>query len=50
MIALQNSEKRKESGASGVIRKGNGVQVIYGPRVSVVKSNLEAFMDSLLIS
>jgi PTS system D-glucosamine-specific IIC component len=36
----------KESGASGVIRKGNGVQVIYGPRVSVVKSNLEAFMDS----
>ena len=36
----------KESGASGVIRKDNGVQVIYGPRVSVVKSNLEAFMDS----
>lgn len=36
----------KESGASGVIHKGNGVQVIYGPRVSVVKSNLEAFMDS----
>lgn len=36
----------KESGASGVIHKGNGVQVIYGPRVSVVKSNLETFMDS----
>lgn len=36
----------KESGASGVIHKGNGVQVIYGPRVSVVKSNLEAFIDS----
>lgn len=36
----------KESGASGVIHKGNGVQVIYGPRVSVVKSNLEAFMDT----
>ncbi len=35
----------KESGASGVIHKGNGVQVIYGPRVSVVKSNLETFMD-----
>lgn len=36
----------KESGASGVIHKGNGVQVIYGPRVSVVKSNLETFMDT----
>ncbi len=41
-----NDSLLKESGASGVIRKGNGVQVIYGPRVSVVKSNLEAFMDS----
>ncbi len=36
----------KESGASGIIHKGNGVQVIYGPGVSVVKSNLETFMDS----
>lgn len=36
----------KESGASGVIHKGNGVQVVYGPQVSVVKSNLEDFMDS----
>lgn len=36
----------KESGASGVIHKGNGVQVIYGPQVSVVKSNLEDFLDT----
>lgn len=36
----------KESGASGVIHKGNGVQVIYGPQVSVIKSNLEDFIDS----
>lgn len=36
----------KQSGASGVIRKGNGVQVIYGPRVSVIKTNLETFIDS----
>ena len=35
----------RESGASGVIHKGNGVQVIYGPQVSVVKSNLEDFLD-----
>ena len=36
----------KASGASGVIHKGNGVQVIYGPKVSVIKSNLENFMDT----
>ena len=36
----------KKSGASGVIHKGNGVQVIYGPQVSVIKSNLEDFIDS----
>lgn len=38
----------KSSGASGVIHKGNGVQVIYGPKVSVIKSNLEGFIDSPL--
>ena len=43
---LVNDGLLKESGASGVIHKGNGVQVIYGPQVSVVKSNLEDFLDS----
>ncbi len=36
----------KASGAAGVIKKGNGVQIIYGPRVTVVKANLEEFLDS----
>lgn len=36
----------KASGASGVIHKGNGIQVIYGPKVSVIKSDLEDFIDS----
>ncbi|MGN1304367.1 MAG: glucose PTS transporter subunit IIA [Oscillospiraceae bacterium] len=36
----------KESGASGVIHKGDGVQVVYGPQVSVIKSNLEDFISS----
>lgn len=36
----------KDSGASGVVRKGDGIQVIYGPQVSVVKSNLEDFMET----
>lgn len=36
----------KASGASGVLRKGNGVQVIYGPQVSVIKSALDEFLES----
>ncbi len=36
----------KNTGASGVICKGTGVQVVYGPRVSVIKSDLEAFLAS----
>lgn len=35
----------KSTGASGVIKKGTGVQVIYGPRVSVIKSNLQEYLE-----
>lgn len=34
----------KSSGAAGVIHRGNGVQVVYGPQVSVLKANLEEYM------
>ena len=34
----------KASGARGVIRRGEGVQVVYGPQVSVIKSELEDYM------
>lgn len=37
----------KSTGASGVIRKGQGVQIIYGPKVTVIKSELEEFIDRL---
>ena len=36
----------KSTGASGVVHKGNGVQIIYGPRVSVIKSNLEDYLET----
>lgn len=36
----------KSTGASGVVHKGNGVQVIYGPRVTVIKSNLEDYLET----
>jgi len=41
---LVNQALLKESGASGVIHKGVGVQIIYGPRVTVIKSNLEDYL------
>lgn len=34
----------KESGAAGIIKKGKGVQIVYGPKVTVIKSNLEEYM------
>ena len=36
----------RQTGASGVICKGQGVQVVYGPRVSNIKSDLEAYLAS----
>ena len=41
-----NEGMLKASGAAGVIKKGNGVQVVYGPKVTVIKSNLEKFIAS----
>jgi PTS system D-glucosamine-specific IIC component len=34
----------KQTGASGVVHKGTGVQIIYGPMVTVIKSNLEEYL------
>lgn len=42
---LVNDEALKTTGASGVVHKGNGVQIIYGPRVTVIKSNLEDYLE-----
>ena len=50
-VTVKNAQKvdkslLTESGASGVIAKGQGIQIIYGPQVSVIKSNLENYIDS----
>ena len=44
--ALVNDTILKSTGASGVVHKGNGVQIIYGPRVTVIKSNLEDYLET----
>ena len=41
---LVNDALLKKSGAAGVIRRGNGVQVVYGPQVSVIKSELDDYL------
>lgn len=38
----------KSSGASGVIVKGNGIQIVFGPKVSVIKSALEDYIEDPL--
>lgn len=43
---LVNDDLLKSTGASGVVHKGNGVQLIYGPRVTVIKSNLEDYLET----
>lgn len=43
---LVSDDMLKATGASGVVHKGNGVQIIYGPRVTVVKSNLEDYLET----
>ncbi|MCC8049355.1 MAG: glucose PTS transporter subunit IIA [Clostridiales bacterium] len=46
--SLVNDGLLRSSGASGVIHKGRGVQVIYGPQVTVIKSNLEEYLENAL--
>lgn len=43
---LVNDELLKSTGASGVVHKGNGIQIIYGPHVTVIKSDLEDYLET----
>lgn len=45
--ALINEEMLKQTGSRGVVKKGKGIQVIYGPQVSIIKSNLEEYMEMI---
>ena len=45
--SLVNEALLKSTGASGVVVKGNGIQVIYGPSVTIVKSNFEEFVEKV---
>ena len=43
---LVNEGILKATSPSGIIRKGQGIQIIYGPGVSVIKSNLEDYLET----
>ncbi|WP_067730209.1 maltose/glucose-specific PTS transporter subunit IIC [Oceanobacillus damuensis] len=40
-----NQDALKETGSKGVILKGDGVQVVYGPQVSVIKNEIEEVLE-----
>lgn len=51
-VTVKDAQKVDDSalratGASGVIKKGGGVQVIYGPKVTVIKSELESYLGHI---
>lgn len=37
----------KSAGVAGVIKKGEDVQIIYGPNVNIVKTNLEDYLPDV---
>lgn len=50
-ITVHDSEKvtdsiLKQTGSKGIVKKGQGIQIIYGPHVTVIKTNLEDYLAS----
>lgn len=43
---LVNEDILRATSPSGIIRKGQGIQIIYGPSVAVIKSNLEDYLET----
>lgn len=43
--SLVSEEVLKRTGATGIIRKGTGVQIVYGPHVTGIKSDLEEYLE-----
>lgn len=49
-ITVENAEKvneslLKKSGARGIVQRGNGIQVVYGPQVTVIKNEIEEILE-----
>lgn len=43
---LVDDEQLKTTGSNGIVKNGRGIQVIYGPQVTVVKNEIEEIMEA----
>ena len=44
--ARVNDDILKTTGSRGIVKKGQGVQIIYGPQVTVIKFKLEDYLET----
>ncbi|WP_117168515.1 maltose/glucose-specific PTS transporter subunit IIC [Paraliobacillus sediminis] len=42
--SLVQEEVIKQTGSKGIVKKGTGVQIIYGPQVTIVKNEVEEYL------
>ncbi|MEC2054862.1 PTS transporter subunit EIIC [Peribacillus psychrosaccharolyticus] len=40
-----NDDLIKQTGSKGIVKKGNGIQVIYGPQVTIIKNEIEEYLE-----
>ncbi len=45
-INLLNDDIVTSTGSTGILKRGNAIQIIYGPRVSIIKSNLVEYLEA----
>ena len=44
---IVDEETLKLTGSKGVVKKGTGIQVIYGPQVTIIKSDFEEYVNEV---
>ncbi|PEF60808.1 PTS transporter subunit EIIC [Bacillus cereus] len=43
--SLVKEEVIKQTGLKGIVKKGTGIQIIYGPQVTIIKNEVEEYLD-----
>ncbi len=42
--SLVNDDVIKQTGSKAIVKKGTGVQIIYGPQVTIIKNEVEEYL------
>lgn len=42
--SLVKEDVIKQTGSKGVVKKGNGIQIVYGPQVTIIKNEVEEYL------